>query len=311
MRVRYNCIFRDGSAHHIYLKALDGNVLFYRTEDYIFFLTLLYKLARRYGIKIESVCIMINHIHLFVKPTDSNRFRAFVNDLQHQFSVIYNKEYSLCGTLMMHAGFASKSSRKSILSCLIYIVNNPVAGNLTSKAMDYKWNLLAYYESSSPFSDRLVKRESRFRMRKALKLVDYYSAHGIILDYHLQGLIYDGLTKAEKAQIVDYIVCKYNPVDYDSLVSRFGSIESLSIAAESTTGSEYDIIEPREDYSIYAKMLRITMRSGINHGQFHFNKMNKDDFMRLGNALTTTPRMTPDHLRRFLRLPVIRPSNRP
>ena len=134
-------------------------------------------------------------------------------------------------------------------------------------------------------------------------MVDYYSALGKYLDYNLQERIFDGLTKSEKAQIVDYIVCKYNPVDYGSLITRFGSIESLVIAAESTTGSEYDLPEPREDYAIYAKMLRMTQRSGIDHHRFRFNRMDKGDFVRLGNTLTLIPRMTPDHLRRFLRLP--------
>lgn len=308
MRGRNNRLYRDGCAHHVFLKALEGNVLFYRTEDYVFFLTLLYYTARRYGIGIEAVCIMFNHVHIFVKMTDSRRFKAFLNDLQHRFAMVYNKEYSLSGSLMMHAGFAPKGSRKSILSCLIYIVNNPVAGNLTSNALGYKWNLLAYFGNSNPFSERLVKRECRFRMRRALKMVDYYSAHGKYLDYNLQERILDGLTKSEKAQIVDYIICKYNPVDYGSLISRFGSIESLVIAAESTTGTEYDLPEPWEDYSIYTKMLRITQRSGIDHHGFHFNWMDKDDYLRLGKVLTVIPRMTPDHLHRFLRLPVNHPQ---
>lgn len=77
MRGRNNRLYRDGCAHHVFLKALEGNVLFYRTEDYVFFLTLLYYTARRYGIGIEAVCIMFNHVHIFVKPTDSKRFKAF------------------------------------------------------------------------------------------------------------------------------------------------------------------------------------------------------------------------------------------
>ena len=63
MRGRNNRLYRDGCAHHVFLKALDGNVLFYRTEDYVFFLTLLYYTARHYGIGIEAVCIMFNHVH--------------------------------------------------------------------------------------------------------------------------------------------------------------------------------------------------------------------------------------------------------
>ena len=130
-----NRIFKEGSAHHLYLKALKGNVLFYRTDDYIFFLTLLSVLARRYGIGIEALCIMFNHVHIFARAADIKVFKAFCRDLQSMFSTGYNNEYHMKGKLMMRSGYAPKSSRKSVLSCLIYIVNNPVAGHLPKASL--------------------------------------------------------------------------------------------------------------------------------------------------------------------------------
>lgn len=61
MKNRKNRFYREGSAHHLYLKAMRGDVLFYRTEDFIFYLTLVYVLAERYGIEIDAMCIMFNH----------------------------------------------------------------------------------------------------------------------------------------------------------------------------------------------------------------------------------------------------------
>ena len=94
MQGKGNRIFMEGSAHHIYLTALKGNLLFYRTEDYIFFLTLLYVLARRYGIGIEPLCIMFNHVHLFVRAVNVRVFKAFCRDLQSMFSIGYNRVQS-------------------------------------------------------------------------------------------------------------------------------------------------------------------------------------------------------------------------
>jgi REP element-mobilizing transposase RayT len=302
MKTRKNRIFREGYAHHVYLKALNGNILFYRTEDYVFFLTLVYILAKRHGIGIEAVCIMFNHVHLFVRPVKRPAFEAFLRDLQRKFSFTYNKEYGHKGPLMMPSGYAPKASRKSINSCLIYIFNNPVEGGITKRAVEYKWNLLAYSTCDHPFSERLVKRNSRFRMRWALKYVDYCFEKGGCLDYSRQKLIFDPLTSLEKKQIIDYIVCKYNPTPKGVLDTRFGSYDNSVIAIDSTNGSEHDIIEAREDYSVYAKMLRISYRCGTDLRSFRFRDRENEDLERLIQELSTIPKVTPVNISRFLHL---------
>lgn len=295
-----NRIFKAGSAHHIYLKALNGYVLFYRTEDYIYFLTLLYVLARRYGISIEALCIMFNHIHLFVKAVDAKVFKAFCRDLQSMFASGYNKEYQLRGKLMMRSGYAPKRSRKSILSCLIYIANNPVAGHLTRTAPEYKWNLLAYFQNGHPFSEKLDKSGDRLRMREAARMADYCYRQGRPLNYAILRNIFRGLTSKEKMAITDYIINLYNPIDKESFLKRFGDWNTAVIAFESTTGSEHDVPEAWEDYSIYLNMLRLCLRHKIRPE--HFALMGEDEKLRLVKLLSAVPYSTPEHIRRFLHL---------
>ena len=295
-----NRIFREGSAHHLYLKALNGNVLFYRTEDYIFFLTLLSTIARRYGIKIDALCIMFNHVHVFVRTVDESIFRAFCRDLQSHFSIGYNKEYHLKGKLMMRSGYAPKVSRKSILSCLIYIVNNPVAGHLSKKAVDYKWNLLAFLQSSHPFSEKLVKRSSRLRLREAAGIVDYCFKKGTTLNYAIQNNIFRDLTSKEKRTVTDYIVNLYNPIDKEAFLARFEDWETALLAIDSTTGTDYDIQEVWDDHSVYLRMLKLSLNHGIQ--PWRFNEMEKTERLRLVKDLSGIPGSTTEHIRRFLHL---------
>lgn len=295
-----NRIFKEGSAHHLYLKALKGNVLFYRTEDYIFFLTLLSVLARRYGIGIEALCIMFNHVHIFVKAADIRVFKAFCRDLQSMFASGYNKEYSLKGRLMMSSGYAPKRSAKSIRSCLIYIVNNPVAGHLTKVALQYKWNLIAYLHSNHPYSKKLNKSRDRLRLREAAKMVDYFYRQGKPLNYSVLKSIFRYLKSDERLTITDYIVSLYNPVDKELFTRRFGDWKSAVIAIDSTTGSEHDVPEAWEDYSIYLMMLRLCLRQKIRPG--HLPSMEKDEKLHLIKLLSAVPHSTPEHIRRFLHL---------
>lgn len=302
MKGRKNRFYREGCAHHLYLKAQGGNVLFYRSEDYLFFLTLLYVLAKRYGIRIEALCIMFNHIHLFIKPVRKPVFDAFCRDLQSLFARGFNEEYRRSGPLMMLAGFAPKISQKSILSCLVYIVNNPVTGKIVRQAQDYKWNLLAYVESEHPFSKRLVKRESSSRLRKALGIIDCFHRKGKCLNYAVQRGIFNCLTNEEKKQAMDYIILKYNPLDKNSLLSRFGDYRRALMAFNASAGTEHDINEPWEDYSVYAKMLLSLMRSGLDHHRFCFGEMDKSDLLNLIQLYSGIPNITEEHIRRFLHL---------
>lgn len=295
-----NRIFREGSAHHLYLKALNGNVLFYRTEDYIFFLTLLSTIARRYGIKIEALCIMFNHVHVFVRTVGESIFRAFCRDLQSHFSIGYNKEYHLKGRLIMRSGYAPKVSRKSILSCLIYIVNNPVAGHLSKKAVDYKWNLLAFSQSSHPFSEKLVKRSSRLRLREAAGIVDYCFKKGTALNYAIQNNIFRDLTSKEKRTVTDYIVNLYNPIDKEAFLARFEDWETTLLAIDSTTGADYDIQEVWDDHSVYLRMLKYCLNRDIQ--PWRFKEMETAERLRLVKVLSGISGSTPGHIRRFLHL---------
>lgn len=300
MQGRGNRIFKEGSAHHLYLKALKGNVLFYRTEDYIFFLTLLSVLARRYGIHIEALCIMFNHIHMFVRAADVKVFKAFCRDLQSIFSTGYNKEYQLKGKLMMRSGYAPKSSRKSILSCLIYIVNNPVAGYLTKAALKYKWNLLPYFQSDHPFSEKLNKSRDRLRTREAARMVDYCYKEGKPLNYAIQRSIFRDLTSKEKLTVTDYIVSLYNPIDKESFLRRFGDWKTAMTAIDSTTGADHDIQEKWEDYSVYLAMLKQCLRLRIRPERI--NTMEKEEKLKLIKVFTATTHSAPEHIRRFLHL---------
>lgn len=295
-----NRIFKEGCAHHVYLKALKGNVLFYRTEDYIFFLTLLYVLARRYGISVEALCIMFNHVHLFIRPVARKVFRAFCRDLQSTFSTGYNKEYHLEGRLMMRSGYAPKKSRKSILSCLIYIVNNPVAGYLTKAALGYKWNLLAYYHNSFPFSEKLIRKSARLRMREAARMADYCHRQGKPLNYAVMKSIFKNLTPKEKLTITDHIVTLYNPIEKGAFLKRFGDWGTAITAIDSTTGTEYDIPEAWEDYSVYLTMLKQSIRRGIRPELF--SRMGGEEKRHLIKILSGVPNSTPKHISRFLHL---------
>ena len=307
MRFRKNKFYREGAFHHLYIKAKNGNVLFYRVEDYLFLYTLASVLCKKHNVIIELFCIMFNHFHGSVKALTQGIFRAFLRDLSSLFTVGYNEEYHLTGSLLMPCGYVPKTSEKYHKTCLIYIANNPSTGRLVKSVMDYKWGLIPYFFSDHPFSDKLVKRNARFAMRQALSIVDGCRRRGQYLNYTTLGRLFKKLNSTEKAQIVDYIIIKYFFLDKRSFFSHFESKEKALLAMDSSAGSEHDIYEPWEDYSVYLKMIRTTLTSGLDYKKFRFLQMPADQLNALRRKLSRLSGATNKHIERFLHLPDAEP----
>ena len=295
-------IYREGYFHHLFLKARHGNVIFYKTEDYLFYYTLYSVLVRKYQIKAEAFCIMFNHTHSCQKARSRGRFLSFCRDLQSIFTIGYTKEYRLEGPLMMTCGYVPKAAGKHHRSCLIYIANNAPAGKLVKNAIDYKWDLLAFFKSDHPFSDKLVIRKTRFAMKQAVKLVDWCFERNQFLNYTILRRLFDKLNSKEKSQLTDYIIIKYFFIDKASFISHFGDFSTTMIAIDSSAGSEDDFYEAWEDYSVYFEMLKTALKTKVDIKHFRFHEMDHEERTIIKNVLSRIPGATQKHIRRFLHL---------
>lgn len=60
-------VYPAGVPIHFYSKSIDGQGIFYRTEDKLVFLTSLSCIVRKYDLDVIAFCLMFNHFHLLVK----------------------------------------------------------------------------------------------------------------------------------------------------------------------------------------------------------------------------------------------------
>ena len=49
--------------NHCYQRTADGGVLFYTTSDHLVYFTMYCIVAKKYGIKVFSLCQMPDHVH--------------------------------------------------------------------------------------------------------------------------------------------------------------------------------------------------------------------------------------------------------
>ena len=60
-----------GLPHHITQRGNYRQKIFFRSEDYRLYLSLLAEYARHYGVAILGYCLMPNHVHLILVPRDA------------------------------------------------------------------------------------------------------------------------------------------------------------------------------------------------------------------------------------------------
>lgn len=200
----------------IYQRTADRGLLFYSVIDFLVYFTLLCTLARRFRIQVLGVCPMFDHVHVLTKNESRKEVSPFFRELNKGYTESFNSSTGRKGSLFEKGfGAAEKHGEKSIKTSYSYVYNNPVEKKLAAVSQNYRWTFLAYAPLSEPCLRRLFAK----------------------LDYR------------EKNQLVDYIISRYNCIDYSEMFKLYGSYEKACLAFASNQGSEYDMKEDFDPYS--------------------------------------------------------------
>lgn len=291
---------------HVYQITADRGVCFYTTADCLVWFTLMCVLAERYGIRILAVCIMLNHYHIELHAPSSVAMSSFMRDLNALFTRMYNKRYGRTGPLFCTKfKNAGKYKEQKIRENYLYICNNPVVKCAVPRAEQYRWNFLAYMQSTHPFSSQ-GDISSDERMGQVMSMVRTRRSAGRPLDYAFFDGLYSLLSDSEKKQILDYIITQYNVIDYTAVKRMWGSFEQLIQTLQTVRGAEYDIEDDtaQEDYRHYYKMIRIAADLGYDLGKMRFGQLSPGELRRLVYASRERTGASRVELAKFLHEPM-------
>ena len=257
--------FYKNTLTHCYQRTSDDGVLFYAYSDHLVYFTHYCTMARKHHVKVFALCQMPDHVHDSVMAERKENLERFKCETNTSFSRKYNERFHRKGAVLEGPyGRAPKFEEKKARSNLIYVENNPVERKLVKEAEDYRWNYLAYAESDHPFSEKLVIRNARWPLQKAVKEVKTQFRAGKPMGYPQLERLFQPLDRKEKLQLTDFIITTYNVIDYQATIRCFGSYEKLLTALHSTTGSEYDLQEHFVGKSdvFYNQMTTLLLREG-------------------------------------------------
>ncbi len=141
--------FQAGEYYHIFHRGAEGQKIFFETENYLYFLRLLYKYLKLLSMNVIAYCLMPTHFHFMLQPCIDNNLSDFMRRLQTSYVQAINKRYKRTGPLFPER-FKHKhvySDRYQILLCR-YIHVNPLKDGLVSKLEDWAFsNYLEFIEA--------------------------------------------------------------------------------------------------------------------------------------------------------------------
>ncbi len=282
-------VYIPGVPTHNYQKGFNGNLLFYCLLDRLVYLTVFCTEVLRYQITVLSLDLMFTHTHSLLRTASRGVLSRFNQTVEMKYAQEFNRASGHKGAVFMKTyGWAQKKNNAKVRTCLAYIANNQVEKKLCRRAIDCRWNFLAYSRSNHPFSKPLVIRRASTPMRKAVKMVKDAHRRGQYLNYTFLRHIYDGLRKDERDQLTDFIISTYLLVDFEAAGAYFGSMEKLIQACDVTTGAEYDIkeeFEPEPDTG-YVEMIGVLEKDGYDLVSKSFLTIPEGDRKQLLKHLT-------------------------
>ena len=133
-----------GTAMHVRQRGVNRGDCFIDDTDRLVFLSQLRNLAASTACALHAYCLMTNHVHLLLTPSEEDGWSTLMRDLGRRYVPYFNRRHGRTGTLW-EGRFRSclVDSARYVLACYRYIEDNPVEARMVSTASAYPWSSYA------------------------------------------------------------------------------------------------------------------------------------------------------------------------
>jgi putative transposase len=128
-------------ALHVIQRGNNRNACFGGDSDYLTYLSHLRHLIGKYECDLHAYCLMTNHVHLLLTPSNAGACGFMMRDLGRCYVQYFNRRYRRTGTLWEGRFRACVAeSARYVLACYRYIESNPVRAGMVDNAAAYPWS---------------------------------------------------------------------------------------------------------------------------------------------------------------------------
>lgn len=148
--------------HHVTQRGNHRQRVFFSRGDHLAYLNLLDEHARRLAIDVVAYCLMPNHVHLVVIPSNPGGLHRMFKGVHGQYAQRVNRMRDQKGHLWQGRYFSSPLGADYFLHAVRYVELNPVKARMVAKAEDYAWSSAVAHCGLR--NDPLVDRAPRPRL---------------------------------------------------------------------------------------------------------------------------------------------------
>jgi putative transposase len=129
-----------GIPHHVTQRGNRRQQVFFGDEDYEAYRTLLAEGCRAAGVKVWAYCLMPNHVHLILVPSDADGLRAALGEAHRRYTRLVNFREGWRGYLWQGRFASFPMDETHLLAGARYVELNPVRAKLARRARDWRWS---------------------------------------------------------------------------------------------------------------------------------------------------------------------------
>ena len=176
-----------GIPHHVTQRGNGRQPTFFEEADYALYLDLLAQAAERAHAEVWAYCLMPNHVHIVLTPSDEDGLWRTFGELHRRYTGYVNARRRMTGHLWQGRYGSVAMDEAHFVMALRYVSLNPVRAGLVKRPQKWAWSSVRAHWAGK--DDHVV------RVAPALERVGDFAA--FLGEEFDEALSYAGLRKAE------------------------------------------------------------------------------------------------------------------
>lgn len=129
-----------GLPHHVTQRGNRGETTFFEGGDYRLYLDLLAETSAKARVEVWAYCLMPNHLHVILTPSDPDGLRRVFADLHRRYTGAINARHRWTGHLWRGRFGSVVMDEAHLLAAVRHVSLNPVRAGLVAHAQDWPWS---------------------------------------------------------------------------------------------------------------------------------------------------------------------------
>jgi putative transposase len=137
---RLSRLVLPGHPYHVTQRGNRRSQTFFEDGDYELYRDLLGEAARRAGSEIWCYCLMPNHVHVIVVPSDEDGLRRTFAEAHRRYTGFINARNRWTGHLWQGRFGAVVMDEEHLAHAMRYVSLNPVRARLVDRPEEWPWS---------------------------------------------------------------------------------------------------------------------------------------------------------------------------